>query len=326
MSDSPPQARTPARRAGGAHADRTDAQARWRAEEVLAAGGAWRERSAAEAPTLPSDPAADAPPGGAPRGPRPLELDEALPLRTRIRRAVAMPAIAGAAAFGIAVLIAIALTLLQGGTGSEASGGASAGGTGAGSSSDGAGAEAGSTAGDAEPASADSAAGGAGGGAGGDATGAALFVHVVGEVVSPGVVEVPAGTRVADAIAAAGGATDDARLASINLARLVVDGEQIVVPDADGATAPGGAAATTDAGAAGSGGDGAVGAAGEAAVSLNTADASTLETLPRIGPALAQRIIDWREANGGFTDVQQLLDVAGIGERTFEGLRDRVTL
>lgn len=321
MSDSPPQARTPARRAGGAHADRTDAQARWRAEEVLAAGGAWRERSAAEAPTLPSDPAAVAPPGGAPRGPRPLELDEALPLRTRIRRAVAMPAIAGAAAFGIAVLIAIALTLLQGGTGSEASGGASAGGTGAGSSSDGAGAEAGSTAGDAEPASADSAAGGAGG----DATGAALFVHVVGEVVSPGVVEVPAGTRVADAIAAAGGATDDARLASINLARLVVDGEQIVVPDADGATASGGAA-TADAGAAGSGGDGAVGAAGEAAVSLNTADASTLETLPRIGPALAQRIIDWREANGGFTDVQQLLDVAGIGERTFEGLRDRVTL
>jgi competence protein ComEA len=72
---------------------------------------------------------------------------------------------------------------------------------------------------------------------------------------------------------------------------------------------------------------GAAGAdAGDGRVNLNTADVAALDTLPRIGPALAQRIIDWREANGSFTSVDQLLDVAGIGDAVFSGLADKVTL
>ncbi|MBO2989844.1 ComEA family DNA-binding protein [Leucobacter tardus] len=152
------------------------------------------------------------------------------------------------------------------------------------------------------------------------------FVHVVGEVADPGVVELPSGARVRDALDAAGGPTKRAVLAGVNLARVVVDGEQITVPDtaeAEMSAAPGGVD-TAESG--GSGGTGANGASPGALVNLNTADAAALETLPRVGPALAQRIIDWRAANGAFTSVDQLLEVSGIGEKTLEGFRDRVTV
>lgn len=149
------------------------------------------------------------------------------------------------------------------------------------------------------------------------------FVHVVGEVADPGVVELNVDARVRDAIDAAGGPTKSAALAGVNLARLVVDGEQIVVPDAAGA----------ELGAPGASPGGGVSAPGSgsrtpdgALVNLNAADATALETLPRVGPALAQRIIDWREANGSFASVDQLLEVSGIGEKTLEGFRDRVTV
>ncbi|MGX5695254.1 ComEA family DNA-binding protein [Agromyces soli] len=143
---------------------------------------------------------------------------------------------------------------------------------------------------------------------------AVVLVHVLGAVVQPGLVELRPGARVVDAIAAAGGLAADADQAGVNLARPVADGEQLVVPRI-GETPPAGAS-----GSAGTAG------AGDGLVHLNTADAAELDTLPRIGPALAGRIIDWREANGGFTSVDQLLEVAGIGDAVFAGLAELVAL
>ena len=140
-----------------------------------------------------------------------------------------------------------------------------------------------------------------------------LLVHVLGAVVRPGLVELGAGARVVDAVAAAGGFTAEADPAGVNLARQVVDGEQLVVLAVGQAPPPatGGAVGST-------------GPAADGIVHLNTADVAALDTLPRIGPALAQRIIDWREANGPFTSIDQLLDVAGIGDAVFSGLADKV--
>lgn len=145
----------------------------------------------------------------------------------------------------------------------------------------------------------------------------AVYAHVLGEVTKPGLYVLDDGARVAEALAAAGGTLPTADLAAVNLARTVADGEQILVPavGASGA-APG---ATSGATAGGSGG----GAAG-GLVDLNTADAAALDQLPRIGPALAQRIIDWRTANGRFTSVDDLLGVSGIGEKMLAGIRDLV--
>ncbi|MBL3698109.1 ComEA family DNA-binding protein [Leucobacter luti] len=138
-------------------------------------------------------------------------------------------------------------------------------------------------------------------------------MHVVGEVASPGIVELQVGARVADALAAAGGPTDAAVLAGVNLARTVVDGEQVVVPDAAGLVA--GAPAE----------EGGVGpAASGGLIRLSTATAGELEQLPRIGPALAQRIIEWRSDHGPFATVDQLLDVPGIGPKTLDGFRELV--
>ncbi|MGI9824792.1 ComEA family DNA-binding protein [Agromyces sp. Marseille-Q5079] len=145
-----------------------------------------------------------------------------------------------------------------------------------------------------------------------------LLVHVLGAVAEPGLVELDPGARVVDAVAAAGGFTADADPAGVNLARPVVDGEQLVVfaiGELPAAPAAGGAGAA-------SGG----GAASDGLVHLNTADVAALDTLPRIGPALAQRILDYREANGPFTSVDQLLDVTGIGDAVFSGLAELVAL
>lgn len=143
-----------------------------------------------------------------------------------------------------------------------------------------------------------------------------ILVHVLGAVVEPGIVELAPGARVVDAVAAAGGLATDADPGGVNLARALVDGEQLVVPRV-GEVPPA---------AVGGGGADAPGATAGGRVSLNRADVATLDTLPRIGPALAQRIIDWREANGPFTDVSQLLEVAGIGDAVYSGLVDLVSL
>ena len=157
-------------------------------------------------------------------------------------------------------------------------------------------------------------------GGAGDAATAKISVHVIGAVKLSGLVEVPQGARVLDVIDAAGGATDAAVLSGVNLARVVADGEQIEVPDAasvDRVRQQGAAG-----GAPSQAGGGSVSA--EGIVSLNTADVAALDTLPRVGPALAQRIIDWRDQNGGFTSIEQLMEVSGIGAKTFEGLRELV--
>ena len=146
-------------------------------------------------------------------------------------------------------------------------------------------------------------------------SGGQLLVHVTGAVRKPGIASLAAGSRVLDAVAAAGGLTEDADPSAINLARPVADGEQLVVLRVGEAPPPAAAAGGT-----GSAGD-AVGV-----VDLNTATQGDLETLPRIGPALAQRILDWRQANGRFAAVTDLLKVSGIGQKLFDGLKDRVAV
>jgi len=149
--------------------------------------------------------------------------------------------------------------------------------------------------------------------------GAPVLVHVVGQVRSPGVVRLDAGARVQDAVEAAGGPKPTADLSLINLARQVVDGEQIVVPRS-GQTLP------PSAGAVGGQGPGASGGTAVAPVDLNTATESQLDALPGIGPVLAGRIVAWRTEHGRFTRVEELTEVDGIGERVLARLRQLVTV
>ena len=155
-----------------------------------------------------------------------------------------------------------------------------------------------------------------------DAPGLALsesevIVHVAGAVARPGVYTLPGGSRVGEAVEAAGGARRRAVLDGLNLARVLTDGEQVVVPlpSASPGAAPGGAPATS----------GTPAAAGGATVSLNQATLADLETLPGVGPVLGQRILDHRDAIGGFKSIDELRDVSGIGEKTFQSLAPLVT-
>lgn len=146
-----------------------------------------------------------------------------------------------------------------------------------------------------------------------------LVVHVVGMVKRPGVVLLRPGARVRDAVGKAGGALPGADLAAVNLARVVVDGEQVRVPR------PGEAASAPDASSSGPDGAGAPGSTG-GLVNLNTASESALEELPGVGPVLAQRIIDWRTEHGRFTSVDELAEVSGIGEKMFAQLQGKVAV
>jgi competence protein ComEA len=138
-----------------------------------------------------------------------------------------------------------------------------------------------------------------------------VTVDVAGKVRRPGIVVLDTGARVVDALEAAGGARPGVDLTSLNLARVLVDGEQILVgtPAVPGVAA---AAPVTP-------GTGPL-------VDLNTADAATLETLPDVGPVTAEAIIAWRTEHGGFTAVEELLEVDGIGEATLETLAPHVTV
>ncbi len=138
---------------------------------------------------------------------------------------------------------------------------------------------------------------------------AVIYVHILGQVVRPGLYELPDGSRAVDAVAAAGGFTPQADAAGLNLARFVSDGEQIVVP-AIGEVTPGAAP----------------GVAGDGRVNLNTADAATLDTLPGVGPATAANILAWREEHGRFESVDDLLDVGVIGTAKLDAIRDLVTV
>jgi len=131
-----------------------------------------------------------------------------------------------------------------------------------------------------------------------------VAVHVSGMVVDPGVVDVPTDAIVADAIEAAGGLLSEAQVDQINLAAPIVPGEQIVVPGPVDASAE-------------SGGD-------EGVLSINQASSKDLESLPGVGPVLAERIVSFRDANGWFESVEDLLEVPGIGEAKLEAIRDLV--
>lgn len=153
-----------------------------------------------------------------------------------------------------------------------------------------------------------------------------IFVHVVGEVHRPGVVQIPGDARIQDAVEAAGGLTPEAVVTHVNLAAPVSDGAQILIPDVESAKAVSG---TQDGGVqapdvAETGG--ANTPAGAGPVNLNTASQSELETLPRVGPVTAQRIIEHREQVGGFHSVEELDDVTGIGPAMLASLTPLVTV
>ncbi|MTB87693.1 ComEA family DNA-binding protein [Aeromicrobium senzhongii] len=144
-----------------------------------------------------------------------------------------------------------------------------------------------------------------------------LVVDVAGKVRRPGIVTLPPGSRVHEAIAAAGGVKGRVDTTALNLARVLNDGEQVVV-----GSAPPPAAAAPGA----SSGSAAAPGAPAGQVNLNTADLVALDTLPGVGPVTAEAIVAWRDENGPFRSVEDLLDVKGIGEATLAELRDRVTV
>lgn len=160
--------------------------------------------------------------------------------------------------------------------------------------------------------------GGGGGGAASGREGRGLYVHVAGAVRRPGLYRVPGGSRVAVALARAGGPLRRAEMTAVNLAQPLEDGQQVVVPAAlaDGAV-PGGAVGAGGAAVPG-------GAAGEVPISLATATQEQLEGLDGIGPVLAGAIIEYRDANGGFRSVEELQEVDGIGEKRFAALEQAV--
>lgn len=129
-----------------------------------------------------------------------------------------------------------------------------------------------------------------------------FMVHVAGAVINPGLYEVDAGARVSDAVNLAGGFSEEALQSSVNLARLVSDGEQIVVLDSTQVDASGGF------------------------ISLNSATASKLEELPGIGPATAKKIVEYRTRIGSFSSIEQITEVAGIGSKLLDRIRDQLTL
>lgn len=144
--------------------------------------------------------------------------------------------------------------------------------------------------------------------------GGSIAVHVVGAIRTPGLYRLSAGSRVDDAVEAAGGALGSARLDLVNLARIVSDGEQVMVPSIDDVADQASPQNPV------SGGSGSSGTAG--VIDLNRADEAALDTLPGVGPATAARIVADREENGPFASVEDLARVSGIGPKKIEQLAD----
>jgi competence protein ComEA len=132
-----------------------------------------------------------------------------------------------------------------------------------------------------------------------------IYIHVAGAVRKPGIYQLDSGSRVFDAVLLAGGFTNKANQTSVNMARILNDGEQLLVS---------------------SGSSNAQVQLESSLISLNQASSSQLEDLPGVGPALAGRMVDWRTANGGFKSKEDLLNVAGIGDKLFAAVKDLVTL
>ncbi|MCW2544208.1 MAG: competence protein ComEA [Frankiales bacterium] len=139
--------------------------------------------------------------------------------------------------------------------------------------------------------------------------GALLVVDVAGKVRRPGLVRLPAGSRIDDALRAAGGLLPGAATGSLNLARKVADGEQVLV----GVEPAGGSASASGKGAGG-------------LLDLNTATVQDFDSLPGIGPVLADRIVSWRTEHGRFASIDQLREVSGIGEAKYQSLKSKVTV
>lgn len=136
-----------------------------------------------------------------------------------------------------------------------------------------------------------------------------IFVHVAGAVKRPGIYQLESGSRVYEAVLAAGGLGAKANQTSINLARTLTDGEQLIVASTSQSVSQQFNLPETP-----------------SLISLNQATLSQLDELPGVGPALAGRIIDWRNANGGYKSKEDLLNVSGIGDKLFAGVKDLVTL
>jgi competence protein ComEA len=150
-----------------------------------------------------------------------------------------------------------------------------------------------------------------------------VVVYVCGAVRSPGIVRLPADARVADALELAGGAGAKAELDGVNLAARVTDGQQIMVPErgvavvAGAGSSAGGVSATAPAGGP---------AAAGTPVNINTASATELDALQGVGPATAQKIIDYRTANGAFKSIDEIKNVSGIGDAKFAAMKDMITV
>ncbi|MBI3162666.1 MAG: ComEA family DNA-binding protein [Anaerolineales bacterium] len=156
-----------------------------------------------------------------------------------------------------------------------------------------------------------------------------IAVHIIGAVPRPGLYEFAEGARVQDAINAAGGLLSSANVASINLAALLEDGQQLDIPyksgeeplaedsggGEDDLNLPGGTEEPTD-----------TGGSEDDLININTASLEELDSLPGIGPSIAQRIIDYRDENGPFASIEDLLNVSGIGPSTFDQIKDLITV
>ncbi len=162
-------------------------------------------------------------------------------------------------------------------------------------------------------------------------TEAPMAVHVIGAVPRPGLYKFPEGARVQDAIDAAGGALADANMDALNLAALLEDGQQLEIPYQAG-TEPTDSASTFDLPSSGNGNatdeptnDNSNDASSEDLVNINTASLDELDTLPGIGPTTAQKIIDYRDENGPFSTIEDIMNVSGIGPATFEDIQAMIT-
>ena len=148
-----------------------------------------------------------------------------------------------------------------------------------------------------------------------------LYVHVCGAVQKAGVYALPLTARVFEALEAAGGCTDEAAQESVNQARLLTDGEELYIPTRDeilsgSQTVMERLSETADEPA----------KSGEDKININTADVTELTSLNGIGESRAQAIIDWREKNGGFSSIEEIKNIDGIADKTYEKLKERITV